>query len=104
MINCVFIQTNELTLEGKKFIYTLKTVYITDIEFKHPNFSIKEGTIHSIFPLLYYYVTKILTNLLLVKMKGNFSKEMAKKVKRKESLKSKPNGSQVALEINCEEK
>jgi hypothetical protein len=79
MINCVFIQTNELTLEGQEFTYTSKMVYTTNVEFKHPNSSIKEGTIHSISLLSfqYCYVAKFLIDYLLVKMKGNISKEMA---------------------------
>jgi hypothetical protein len=40
----------------------------------------------------YCYVAKILTELL------------AEKMKRRESLESKPNGNQVALEFDCEEK
>jgi hypothetical protein len=35
-------------------------------------------------------------------MRGNISKKMVEKMK-KESLGSEPNGSQCALEINCEE-
>jgi hypothetical protein len=50
MIGCVFIQTNELMLKGQKFIYTSKIICATNIRFKHPNFDIKEGTIHSISP------------------------------------------------------
>jgi len=58
MISCVFIQTNELMSKRQKFIYTSKTVCATNIKFKHPNFDINEGTIHSISPffqvLLHY--------------------------------------------------
>jgi hypothetical protein len=37
-------------------------------------------------------------------MKGNISKEMAKNMKRKESLESKPGGSKVASKFDREEK
>lgn len=79
MIGCVFIQTNELTLEGHEFTYNSKMVYTTNVEFRHPNLSIKERTIHSISPLSfqYCYIAKILSDFLLVKMKANISKEMA---------------------------
>jgi len=93
MIDCVFIQTSEPTLEGYKFIYTFQTVFIIDIEFRHPNFSIKEGIVHSVSLLSYCYATKKFTNLLLVKMKGNINKEMAENMKRRESLESKLGGS-----------
>jgi len=104
MIDCVFIQTSEPTLEGYKFIYTFQTVFIIGIEFRHPNFSIKEGIVHLVSLLSYCYATKKFTNLLLVKMKGNISKEMAENMKRRESLESKLGGSQVALEFDREEK
>jgi hypothetical protein len=94
MIDCVFIQTNESTLEGHEFICTSKMVFSTSTEFKHPNFGIKKGTISLVFFLFfkYCYVAKILTKLL------------AKKMKRRKSLESKSNGNQVPLEFDCEEK
>jgi hypothetical protein len=53
--------------------------------FKHPNFDIKKTIVHSISLLFfqYCYVAKILTDFLLVKMKGRISKKMAKKMKRR---------------------
>jgi hypothetical protein len=51
MINCVFIQTNEPMLERQKFICTFETTCTTGAKFRHPNFGIKEGTIHLVFPL-----------------------------------------------------
>jgi len=90
MIGYVFIQTNEIMLEGQEFICIFETIFAIDIEFKHPNFSMKGRTIHSILLLSfqYCYVAEICTNFLLVKMKGNINKEMADKMKRRESLKS----------------
>ncbi len=79
-------------------------VCITRVEFRHSNFSKKEGTIHSVSPFSYCYTTKILTDLLLVKMKGNISKKIIENMKRRESLKSKPSGSQAILKFDCEEK
>jgi hypothetical protein len=76
----------------------------TSVEFRHSNFSKKEGTVHSISPFLYCYTTKILTDLLLVKMKGNISKEIIENMKRRESLESKPSGNQVVPKFDCEEK
>lgn len=94
MIDYVFIQTNESTLEGHEFIYTSKMVFSTSTRFKHPNFGIKKGTIHLVFFLFfkYCYVAEILTELL------------AKKMKRRKSLESKSNGNQVPLEFDYEEK
>jgi hypothetical protein len=105
MIGCVFIQTNELMSKGQKFIYTSKTVCATITGFKHPNYETKEGTIHSISPFFfkYCYVKKILTNLLLVKMKGHINKKMVEKTKRRKSLQSELGCSQVALEFDHEE-
>jgi hypothetical protein len=40
-----------MTPEGQEFIYTFKMIFATDARFKHPNFDIKGGTIHSILPL-----------------------------------------------------
>lgn len=36
-------------------------------------------------------------------MKGNINKEVAERMKSKESSKSKPKGSQISLKIDCEE-
>jgi hypothetical protein len=64
------------------------------VGFKHLNSDVRKGTIHSVFlfSFKYCYVAKIPTKLL------------AKKMKRRESLKSKQNGNQVALEFDCEGK
>jgi hypothetical protein len=51
MISCVFIQTNEPMLKVHEFMCISKMVFITGVEFRHPNFSIKEGTIHLVFIL-----------------------------------------------------
>ncbi len=102
MISCVFIQSNKLTLEGHKSIYTFEIVCTINIKFRHSNFNIKEGTGHSISPYFfqYCYVAKKFINLLLVKMRGNISKEMVEKIKRRESLKSKLNDNQASLEFD----
>jgi hypothetical protein len=78
---------------GHEFIYISKTVFATSVMFRHPNFGIKEGTIHSNFPFFFYYcyVVEIPTNFFLVKMRGCINKEMAEKMKKRESLKSEPN-------------
>jgi hypothetical protein len=50
-------------------------IFATSARFKHPNFDIKGGTIHSILPFFsqYCYATKICTDFLLVKMVGNIN-------------------------------
>jgi hypothetical protein len=105
MIGCVFIQTNELMLKGQKIIYISKTVYVTIFELKHPNFNIKEGTILSISPFFfkYCYVIKILTHLLLAKMKGSINEKMIEKLKKRKNLQFELGCSQAALEFDREE-
>jgi len=51
--------------EHKWFIHTHKTVFTINIGFKHLNFGIKGGIIHSIIPLSfqYYYVIEICTQI-----------------------------------------
>jgi hypothetical protein len=91
MINCVFIQTNKPTPRGQKFISTSKTIFVVGAEFKHPNFSIKKGIVHSNFPLSFSLVLLCCKNSyrsLVGENRGNISKEMAKKMKRRESLES----------------
>ncbi len=51
MINCVFIQINEMASRGEEFIRTFEMVFAIGAKFKHLNFNIKEGTTQSIFPL-----------------------------------------------------
>jgi len=47
MIRCVFIQTNETMPKGQEeFIHIYKIIFAISVEFKHPNFGIKGGTIH----------------------------------------------------------
>jgi hypothetical protein len=77
-----------------------------DTEFKHPNFGIKEKTVHLVFPLSfqYYYVAKIHTDFLLVKMKENINKEMVGKRKKRKSLKSELGGSQATSELEHDDK
>jgi len=49
MIGCYFIQLVGMMLEGQKgFIHTHETIFAIGIGFKHLNFSIKGGIIHSI--------------------------------------------------------
>ncbi len=88
MIGCVLIQINKLTLKIQKSICIFKMVCTINIRFRHLNFGIKEGTIHSISPLYfqYHYATWFFTDSLLVKMKGNINKKMAKKMKRRKKL------------------
>ncbi len=106
MIDCVFIQINKLMLEGKKSICILEMICTTGTGFRYSNFGIKKGTIHSISPFnfQYRYTTRIFTNFLLVRMKGNISKEMAKKMKRRESLESEPSSSQATPKFDHEDK
>jgi hypothetical protein len=84
-----------LTPEGHKgFIH--KLVLLTSIEFKvsyEDLFSIKGGIIHSISSLSFahYYSTIILINFCIT-MRGNISKEMAKRMKRMENFNSKLGG------------
>ncbi len=80
-------------------------VFVTSIRFRHLNFYIKGGTIHSIFLLSFHhcYVVQICINF-LVKMKGNINKEMVERMKRKQSLDSKVGGNELALKINLKEK
>jgi hypothetical protein len=51
MIDYIFIQPNEIMLKGHEFICTSKTFFASNARVGHPNLGIKEGTIHSIFPL-----------------------------------------------------
>jgi hypothetical protein len=90
MIDYIFIQTNKMMPKRHEFICTSKTFFATSTRIGHPNFDIKEGTIHSNIPhfLKYYYVVEIHIDFMLVKMKGSINKEMAKKMKRRESLES----------------
>jgi hypothetical protein len=99
MISCVFIQTNELTLKGQKSIYTFKTYCTIGIKFRHSNFSIKEGTVHLVFPLFCQYCYVVIL-FFLVKMEGSISKEMVEKIKRRESLEFELSGNQAALEFD----
>jgi len=102
MISYVFIQTNELRLKGQKSIYIFKTICTTGIKFRHSNFSIKEGNVHLVFPLFcqYCYVVKKIIKFFLVKTRGNISKEMVEKIKRRESLEFELGGNQAALEFD----
>ncbi len=50
MSGCVFIQTDETTPGGQEFIRTSNTVFAVRVKFRHPNFGIKERTIHLVFP------------------------------------------------------
>ncbi len=45
MIGYVFIQTDETTPKGQKFIHSFEMVFGIGAKFSHPNFEIKEGTI-----------------------------------------------------------
>jgi hypothetical protein len=73
----------------------LETICIIGARFRHLNFNLKEGIVHSVSPLSfqYYYVAKVFTNSLLVKMRGNISEKMKKKMKRKKSLEFEPDDS-----------
>jgi hypothetical protein len=86
MIDYVFIQTNGPMPKGQEFIYTSKTICTNGVKFRHLNFGIKEGTIHLIPPLFfqYYYVELFFIDFLLVK--GSISKEMVKKMMRRNNL------------------
>jgi hypothetical protein len=93
-------------LEGQKmFIHTHETFFAIGTRFRHLNFNIKGGIVHSILPLLkkYYYAIEICTKF-VVEMKGNIGKEVVERMKRRESSKSKPKGSQISLKIDCGEK
>jgi len=86
MIGCFFIQTNKMTLEGQKgFIHTHEMIFVTNIRFRHPNFSIKGSTIYStlLFSFHYCYVVEIYIKF-FVKMKGNINKEMVEKMKMRD--------------------
>jgi hypothetical protein len=60
----------------------------------------KRGIIHSISLLsfAYCYSAKICIDFCMI-MRGSNNKKMVEKMKRKESLESKPGGSQLALEL-----
>jgi hypothetical protein len=60
IIDCVFIETNKPTPRGQKFIHTFEMIFVIKAEFKHPNFSIKEGIVHLVFlfSFQYCYVVK----------------------------------------------
>jgi hypothetical protein len=60
----------------EEFIHTYETIFAISGRFKHLNFGIKGGTIHSNLPLSfqYCYVVKSCINFLVVKMKGNIIK------------------------------
>ncbi len=92
-------------LEGQKSICTFETICTSSIEFRHLNFGIKEAIGHSISPFFfqYHYATRFFTNFLLVKMKGNISKEMTKKMKRRKSLKFELGNNQAALKFDYED-
>jgi len=98
MIGCYFIQLTKTMLERQKgFIHTHKTIFATMVfelwyKKKHCSFS---------FTLFfrYCYVVKFYTNF-LVKMKGNINKDMAKRMKRKESLDLELGSSHLALKID----
>jgi hypothetical protein len=78
----------------KRFIYTHKTVFVIDIRFRHFNFCIKGGIIHSILFLSFHYCYDVQISIdFMVKMKRNINKEMVEIMKRKESLDSKLGGS-----------
>jgi hypothetical protein len=75
-----------MTLEGQKgFIHTHEMIFVIDIGFRHPNFSIKGNIVYStlLFSFHYCYVVEIYTNF-FVKMKGNINKEMVKKMKMRD--------------------
>jgi hypothetical protein len=94
MIRCYFIQLIEMmSKRQKRFIHTHETVFASNTRFRHPNFGIKGSIVHLVLPFSFHYcyATKIYIDI-LVKTRGNISKEMAKRVKRKESLDSELGG------------
>ncbi len=93
-------------LEGQKFICIFKTIYIISARFRHSNFNIKKGIVRLVYFLSfqYCYNVGILTNSLLVKVRGNINKEMAEKIKRKKGLESKPSNGQVASKFDREDR
>jgi hypothetical protein len=94
VIRCYFIQPIEMMSKWQKnFIHTHETIFASNTKFRHPNFGIKENTVHLVLFLTFHYcyATKIYTNI-LVKTRGNINKEMAKRMKRKESLDSEFGG------------
>lgn len=90
---------------GQEFICILEMVCITGVKFKDPNFGIKKGIVHSIFPSFQYcYAAKIHINFLLVKMKGNINKGTIEKMNRRESLELELGGGHDAPKFDCDDK
>jgi hypothetical protein len=74
-----------MTLEGQKgFIHTHEMIFVIDVGFRHPNFSIKGNIVYSTLLLSFHYCYVEIYTKSFVKMRGSINKEMVEKMKMKD--------------------